>query len=292
MVENGGKDKVFNCGVCAVAAAYAFVTLLPLLYIVASSFSAPDAVNTGRVGLWPVDFTLSNYARVFSDTAILRGYLNTSLYTVAGSAITLILQFTAAYPLSRRDLAGKKFWNLFFVVPMFVGGGMIPTYIVVKSLKMLNTFWAMIIPGCVGLFNVIVIRTYISTAIPYEMQEAAMIDGAGNLRLFLTIVLPLSRPILAVMTLYAAVGHWNAYFNSLIYITRDELFPLQRVLQRILVSSESNLIGGSLGDTEKTLAAESLKYAIIVAASAPILLIYPFFQRFFEKGLMIGGLKG
>ncbi len=292
MIENRGKDKVFNWVILILMGLYAFVTLLPLLHVLANSFSSADAVNRGAVGLWPVEFSLESYARVFREESILRGYMNTLIYTAVGTVLQLVLQFTAAYPLSRRDLKGRNFFSFYFVLTMFINGGLIPTYLVVKALGMLNTRWAMIIPGCVGIYNLIIIRTYITSSIPWELQEAAMIDGCSNVRLFWSIVLPLCKPILAVMTLYAIVGYWNAYFNSLMYMWNDDLYPLQRVLQNILIANDTGNIGGSIGSGEQALLSESLKYVTIVVSSAPILFLYPFFQRFFEKGLMVGGVKG
>lgn len=294
MVENTGKDKVFNWVIYIIMGAYALITLLPLLFVIANSMSSPEMVYRGEVGLFPKDIDFSGYARVFKDENILRGYGNTLLYTLIGTVIQLVLQFIAAYPLSRRDLKGKAIVNLYFVITMFISGGMIPTYFVVKNLQMTNTIWAMIIPGCVGVYNIIIIRTYINTAISWEYQEAAMIDGCGPIHTFLAIVLPLCKPIIAVMTLYAIVGYWNSYFNSLMYVTNDKLWPLQRTLQRILISSNTGDIGGAgqLGQAEQALLSESLKYVVIVVSTLPILLIYPFFQKFFEKGLMVGGLKG
>lgn len=293
MVSNRGTDRVFNIVIIVIMALFSIITILPLLFVLANSFSSADAVNAGEVGLIPVDFTLAGYERVFSDSEIMRGYGNTLLYTAIGILIQLILQFTAAYPLSRKDLRFRGVFNLFFVITMFISGGMIPTYLVVKALGLINTIWAMIIPGCVGVYNVIIIRTYMQTSIPWELQEAAMLDGCSNLRLFLTIVLPLSKPILAVMVLYSLVGYWNSYFNSLLYLTNRDLFPLQRVLDRILVSNQANAGGaGSIGAGEAALMNKVLKYVTIVVASAPLLIIYPFFQKFFEKGMLIGGLKG
>ena len=295
MVENKGKDKIFNWVIYVVMGVYSLITLLPLLFVLANSFSSPEAVYRGQVSLFPVDFSLEGFERVFKDQSILRGYGNTLMYTAIGTVIQLVLQFTAAYPLSRRDLKGKTFVNLYLVITMFISGGMIPTYFVVKNLNMINTIWAMIIPGCVGVYNIIIIRTYITSSISWEYQEAAMIDGCGPIHTFLAIVLPLCKPIIAVMTLYAIVGYWNSYFNSVLYMTKDTLWPLQRVLQRILISSNTSSVGnnaGSLGQQEQALLSESLKYVVIIVSTIPILLIYPFFQKFFEKGLMVGGLKG
>lgn len=288
MVENKRSDKIFNTGIILLAAIYVIVTIFPLLHVLASSFSSPDAVNAGKVGIFPKDFTFVSYIKVLQDKAIIRGFLNTLLYTTIGTILQLVLQFTAAYALSRKDLKYRKFWNLFFVIPMFVNGGLIPTFLVVKSLGMINTIWALIIPGVVNLFNLIIIRTFIVSTIPWELQEAAMMDGASNWDLFIKIIIPLCKPVIAVMALYAIVGYWNSYFNSLIYVTDDSLFPLQRVLQRLLVANDSGTIGGG----EAEILAQSLKYSTIVVSSLPILFIYPFFQRYFEKGIMIGSIKG
>jgi|SRR5690554_1338532 len=288
MIENKGNDKIFNIGIIILASIYVIITIFPLLHVLASSFSSPSAVNAGKVGIIPKEFTLTSYIKVLQDKTIIRGLLNTILYTTLGTIIQLVLQFTAAYSLSRKDLKYKKFWNLFFVIPMFVSGGLIPTYLVVKQLGMLNTIWAIIIPGCVNLFNLIIIRTFIVSTIPWEMQEAAMIDGASNWKIFIKIIIPLCKPVIAVMALYAIVGFWNNYFNSLMYVTDDSLFPLQRVLQRFLIANDSGTIGGG----EAEVLAQSLKYSTIVISSLPILFIYPFFQRYFEKGMMIGSVKG
>lgn len=270
--------------------AFAFVTCLPLLYVLANSFSSAAMVNKGAVFLIPKEFTLENYAKILSNNAILTGFRNTLFYVFVGTIIQLVLQFTAAYPLSRKDMKGRSAFSIYFSLTMFVSGGMIPTYIVVKELNMLNTVWAMIIPGCVSVFNVIVIRTFMQS-LPWEMQEAAMLDGCGNIRIFLTIVIPLCRAIIAVMLLYAVVGYWNAYFNSLLYITNDDLFPLQRVIQRILVANDASS-SGNLGIGEQGLTSEVLKYVTIVVSSLPLIVIYPFFNKYFETGIMIGGLKG
>ena len=294
MVENKSRERLFNTVLNTGMVLFAFITLLPLLYVLANSFSSSEMVNAGKVGLIPKEFTLVGYKRIFADQDIMRGYLNTLLYTAIGVVLQVTLQFTAAYPLSRRDYRFKKPLNLYFIITMFISGGMIPTYLVVKNLQMINTMWAMIIPGCVGVYNIIVIRTYIQSRIPWEFQEAAMLDGCSNFALFFKIVLPLSRPILAVMVLYALVGYWNSYYNSLLYLTRKDLFPLQRVLDKILVSNEANAgnAGTSIGAAEQALMNKTLKYVTIVVSSAPLLIIYPFFQKFLEKGMMIGGLKG
>ncbi|MDY2879364.1 MAG: carbohydrate ABC transporter permease [Candidatus Borkfalkiaceae bacterium] len=292
MVENKGSDKVFNYTVLAVMLLYAFVTLLPLWYVVANSFSSAQMVNKGAVYLFPREFTLENYKKILTNHDILIGFRNTLMYVAIGTVFQLFMQFTAAYPLSRKDLKGRSVISVYFSMTMFVSGGMIPTYIVVKSLGLLNTIWSMIIPGGVSIFNIIVIRTFMQS-LPWELQEAAMLDGCGNIRMFVTIVLPLCRAVIAVMLLYSIVGYWNAYFNSLLYITKDELFPLQRVIQRILVANESSSsIGGDIGLSEQGLTSEVLKYVTIVVSSIPLIVIYPFFNKYFKTGLMIGGIKG
>lgn len=294
MVENTGKDKIFNWVIYIVMGLYAFVTLLPLLFVLSNAFSSPEAVYRGQVGIIPKGISFDGINRVFRDEDIMRGYLNTLYYTAIGTVIQLVLQFTAAFPLARRDLKGKSVVNVYLVLTMFISGGMIPTYFVVKNLGLTNTIWANIIPGCVGVYNIIIIRTYINAAIPWEYQEAAMIDGANPVKTFIKIVLPLCKPIIAVMTLYAIVGYWNSYFNSLLYVTDERLWPLQRVLQRMLISSDVSSFGNgdSLAIEDQAFLSESLKYVVIVVSTLPILLIYPFFQKFFEKGIMIGGLKG
>lgn len=272
---------------------FSFIILLPLLHVIASSFSDPQAVYTGKVGLLPVDLSIESYKIVFSEEKIWTGYKNTIIYTILGTVISVSLQMLTAYPLSRKDLEFRKFFMVLFSVTMFISGGMIPTYIVVKNLNLLNTIWAIIIPGCMSVFNIIVIRTYINTSIPWELQEAAMLDGCGNFKMFLNVILPLSKPIIAVMCLYAIVGNWNSYFNALIYVQDASKQPLQLVLREILVTSEVSAIGsGTIGSSEAGLMGESLKFSTIIVSTLPILLIYPFFQKYFEKGMVMGSLKG
>lgn len=287
------KIQTFDVVLTICMVAVSILILLPLLHVIASSLSDPEAVYTGKVGLWPVRFSLKSYKIVFAEENIWIGYKNTILYTLLGTVISLTLQMLTAYPLSRRDLEFRKFFMVLFSLTMFISGGMIPTYIVVKSLGMLNTLWAIIIPGCMGVFNIIIIRTFINTSIPWELQEAAMIDGCGNFRMFLTLILPLSKPILAVMCLYAIVGNWNSYFNALIYVQDVSKQPLQLVLRKILVSSDAGSIGsGTIGSSEAGLMSESLKFSTIIVSTLPILLIYPFFEKYFEKGMIMGSLKG
>jgi len=280
------KVSVFDVVVWIITGFLSILFVLPLLYIVSNAISNPQAVFNGEVGLLPKGITFQNFIEVFKDELLVTGLKNTIWYTITGTIIQVVLQFSVAYPLSRKDLRGKTFVNIFFVIPMFVSGGMIPTYMVIKAIGMLNTPWAIVIPGCLGLYNIIIIRTYLQTSIPYDLTEASMVDGCGVLRNFITIILPLCKPILCVMILYGIVGYWNTYFNSLIYTARDYLWPLQRVLQKLIISGSSSIDYASL------VKAEGIKYAVILVSSIPLLALYPFFQKYFEKGIMIGGVKG
>ena len=283
-----GSDRIFNVVIVVIISVIAIITLFPLIHVLACSFSSVSSVNSGSVGLIPSHFTISGYLKVFNNQAIIRGFSNTLIYTTVGTIIQIVLQFTCAYPLSRKDFKARNVISLLLVFTMFVSGGMIPTYLVVNSLNMVNTPWAMIIPGCVNVFNIIIIRTYMTHTIPSEIQDAAVIDGCGDFGLFLRIIIPLCKPILMVMILYSVVGYWNSYFNSLLYLTDDSLFPLQRVLQNLLVNNDNS----SIGSGEAGMLSEQLKYVTIVVSSLPLLIIYPFFQKHFEKGVMIGGIKG
>lgn len=282
-----GSDKVFDVIVMIVTGVVAFLFLLPLINVLASSFSSADEIVAGNVGLFPVKFTLEGYRNVLKDKQIWQGFRNSLLYTLIGTFIQVTCQMLCAYPLSRKDFKGRGFLNLMLTLTMFISGGMIPSYLLITQLKMYDTIWAIILPGCISVFNIIIIRTYMSSSIPYELNEAAMLDGCGDWKLFVKIILPLSRPILLVMILYAIVGYWNSYFNALMYVQTTSKLPLQNVLNNILISNES-----SLGSGMDVNAAQQLKYVTIVVSSLPLLVIYPFFQKYFEKGVTIGGLKG
>ena len=292
MVTNSGSDKVFNIIVNIILAFFALIILLPLIHVLSSSFSSPEAVYRGEVFLLPKDFSLKCYELVLKRSDIWVGYRNTIFYTIVGTLISLAVQMMAGYALSRKDLRFRTLINLIFIFTMFVSGGMIPTYLVVKGLGMLNTMWAVILPGCVSAYNIIIVRTLVNYSVPLELQEAAMIDGCGNLRLFFSVVFPLCTPIVAVMTLYSIVGYWNSYFNALIYITDSDKYTLQLVLQNILMQNETGTSGGSLSGGEQALLSEALKYSTIVVSSLPVLIMYPFFEKYFEKGMIVGSLKG
>lgn len=234
------------------------------------------------MGIW-------NYLK---QDIVWKGYLNTIIYTVVGTFIALVVNIPAGYALSRQELFGRKWISLFIIIPMFIGGGLVPTYLVVKAFGLLDTFWVMVLPFAVSSFNIIIARTFFKQSIPETLWEAAQIDGCGTFRYFLTMVLPLSKAILAVIGLWTAVGIWNSWFNALIYITNEDLQPLQLILRRILISNQS-LLGTASGDLASELRrlSEMMKYAAIVVSTVPIMCLYPFLQKYFNQGVMVGSIK-
>ncbi|WNQ13106.1 carbohydrate ABC transporter permease [Paenibacillus aurantius] len=285
-------EQLFDTVVNVLAVVILIVVLYPLIFIVSASFSDPALVLNGEVYLLPKHITFEAYKNVFQNEKIWNGYGNTIIYTTVGTAINVLMTTLAAYPLSRRDLPGRGVIMFFITLTMFFSGGLIPSYLLVKSLGMVNTMWALIIPGAIATYNLIVMRTYFQSSIPWEIQEAAHIDGCSNWKLLTHVILPLSKPILAVMVLFYAVGHWNSYFNALIYIRTKELYPLQLVLREVLLVSQADAVDSSVGMESKILLAESIKYVVIIISSLPVLVMYPFVQRHFVKGVMIGSLKG
>lgn len=267
----------------------------PVLMVIAASISDPDAVSRGAVWIWPVGFSLEGYAAVFKNDSIVTGYLNTLFYVVVGTIVSIVLTIMAAYPLSRSDLTGARFILLAFSFTMLFSGGLIPSYLLVKELGMLDTRWSQIIPTALSVFNVIIMRSYFQSSLPKELLEAAKMDGCSDFRFLIRIAIPLSGPIIAVMVLFYGVGIWNSYFNALIYLNSKELFPLQLVLREILVMNQVSL--DMLAKDPKALQIklelmESLKYAVIVVANLPLIIAYPFVQKHFTKGIMVGSLKG
>lgn len=269
------------------------IVLVPMINILASSFSSPSAVNSGRVYLWPVEFSLEGYTRVFNYKGVWISYGNTIFYTVVGTAINIVVTLLAAYPLARKTLPFKGFFMFMFTFTMMFSGGTIPKYLVVKNLNMLNSRWAMLLPGALSVYNMIIARTFIQN-IPEDLREAAHIDGCSDVRYFFSIVLPLSATMISVLTLYYAVAHWNAYFNAFLYLTGRDKMPLQIILREILLTAQMAQDSIADSDTAAALAGMSdlMKYSLIVVASAPILCLYPFLQKYFVKGVMIGSLKG
>ncbi len=292
-IRDTGGDRFFNAVTYGILALFLLVILYPLIYIVSSSISDPDAVTSGQVWLWPVEPTLVAYQRIFREPALINGFLNSIFYTVVGTAINVVLTILAGYPLSRKDLPGRGVILFLFLFTTLFNGGLIPTYIVVGELGLLNTRWALILPSAIAVWNVIITRTYFQVTIPDELLEAAQLDGCSDFRFLWDVVRPLSGPIIAVNALFYAVAHWNGYFDALIYLTDPDLYPLQLVLRSILVQNETNL--RMTGDIQTQLMRENLadllKYALIVVASIPLLVAYPFVQKHFVKGALIGSLK-
>ena len=287
------KDRVFYALINVIMTLLVLLVLYPLIYILSASFSAPNAVVTGRVYLWPVEPSLRGYEAVFSYRPVFIGYRNTIFYTTAGTAINVAMTLMAAYPLARRDLVGRNMIMRLFTFTMVFSGGMIPTYLLMRELGLLNTVWSQLIPGAISVYNMIITRTFISE-IPGELLEAAKIDGCSDLRYFGSMILPLSKAVISVISLYYAVAHWNSYFRAFLYLSDQELFPLQLFLRQILVMNSVN--SDLLMDPEIEEAIQGmrdlLKYSLIVVSTAPILCVYPFVQKYFIKGVMIGSVKG
>jgi putative aldouronate transport system permease protein len=288
------SDKVFVAVKNTFLILWFVLVLYPIIYVVSASISDPLMVISGRVWLYPVKVSLDGYKTVLTDPQIGVGFRNSFIYMFTGTAINLVMTMLAAYPLSRKHLKGKGIFTTFFVFTMLFNGGLVPTYLVVKNLGFADKIWAMIIPTAMVVFNVIITRTFLQMNIPHELYEAAEIDGCSDFRAMVAIALPLSGPILAVMALYYGVGNWNSYFNALIYLTSQEKYPLQLVLRNILIK---NVITPEMAANFRERAAQQslidvMKYSIIVVASVPVLCVYPFVERFFKKGVMIGALKG
>lgn len=288
------SDKAFDVVNAFLMLLVLLVILYPLWFVLIASVSDPSSVIGGSVLLLPKGFSWEAYRMVFRDSMIMTGYRNTLLYTLLGTSINVAMTILAAYPLSRKDWVGRGFFMAFVMFTIFFNGGIIPTYLVMSNLGVINTIWAVVLPGAVSVYNTIVMRTFFIHSIPMELQEAAQADGCSNTRLLLQIILPLSKPILAVITLFYGVAHWNAFFNALIYLTESDRYPLQLVLRSILIQNTASQ--DMLGEVEtignRVMLAETIKYALIIVSTLPMMILYPFMQRFFEKGVMVGALKG
>jgi len=293
-IRESRGDKIFTVVNYVILSLFLVTILYPLIYILSASISDSQAVISGEVWLWPVRPTWDGYEAVFKHKLIWSGFRNSLFYTAFGTLINVVMTVLAAYPLSRKDFYGKNVFMFLFVFTMMFSGGLIPTYLVVKELGLLNTVWSMLLPGALGIWNMIITRTYFQTTIPDELLEASQLDGCTDFQFVWKIVLPLSGPIIAVITLFYAVGHWNSYFSALIYLKNQNLYPLQLVLRDILVQNEVDL--NMLMDVQEQAKREGLrellKYSLIVVASVPLLIVYPFVQKYFVKGIMIGSLKG
>ncbi|NMM52006.1 carbohydrate ABC transporter permease [Paenibacillus aquistagni] len=268
-----------------------FVTLYPFIYVFFASLSDPAALASHRgLLLLPLDLNMNAYKAVFDNPMITTGYRNTIFYVVCGTAINLLLTALGAYVLSRRNLYFKNMLMLLIVITMFFGGGLIPTYLLINKLGMLNSVWALLIPGAISTFNMIIMRTGFQ-AVPISLEESARMDGANDLVILFRIIIPLSMPVIAVMILWYAVGHWNSYFSALIYLRDRELFPLQLVLREILITNSTDSMMTDAGAQDRIAIAETIKYATIIVSTLPILLLYPFLQKYFVKGVLIGAIK-
>jgi len=272
----------------------AVVVIYPLVFVLSASFSKSEFVLRGEMWLWPQGFNIDAYTKIFQNKDLWIGYKNTILYTVVGTSINLLMTIIAAYPMSRKDFKGRNIVMGMMVVTLFFSGGLIPTYLLIKKLHLLNTFWVMVIPNAVSVWNIIIMRTFFQSSIPHEIQESAMMDGCANWQILIRIVLPLSMPVIAVMILFYAVGHWNAFFNALIYLNDKDKFPLQLILREMLIQNTMKDMAKLMKEAvaKQAMSVEGIKYAIIVVANLPVLLLYPFLQKYFVKGVMIGALKG
>lgn len=292
-VKKSRTDQVFDFFLYLIAVILVIIMLYPMYFIVIASFSNPADVSAGNIVFLPKGITFKGYKKLLEYSQLWVGYKNTILYAFVGTIISLIVNVPTAYALSRKDLCGRKLFTVFYLIPMFFTGGLIPTYLIVKDFGLLDNFWVMVLPFSVVTYYIIVARTFFSNSIPGDLWEAAQIDGCGNLGFFFQIVLPLSKAVLAVIALWTAVGQWNSYFNALIYLRSPELQPLQLVLRNILISNQtiSSMSTGAAAVEAKQMA-DLIKYAIIVVSSAPIMCMYPFVQKYFNQGVMLGSLKG
>ena len=288
-------DRIFGAVVFVIVTLLMLIVLYPLVYVLSCSVSSPTAVGAGEVVLLPKGFTLMGYRRVFQEPDILLGYKNTLFYTIIGTAINLCVTVPAGYMLSKKEVPGRNLFMFLFMFTMYFSGGMIPSFLLVKSLHLYDTRAVLVILGAFSTYNCIICRTFFA-ALPHELEEAAAIDGCSTVRTFIQIVLPLSQALLGVMVLYFAVGHWNSYFNAMIYVNNEKYKPLQLILRRILIleQASSNMMegGGDEYAAEQFKLKELIKYAVIVVSSLPVLVLYPFLQKYFAQGVMIGSIKG
>lgn len=287
------SEKLFDFSITFVSIIVIILVVYPLYFILIASVSAPTAVLSGEVILLPKGFNLDAYKLILEEQKIWVGYKNTIIYTVLGTCINITMTTLAAYPLSRRDMPFRTALTFLISFTMMFGGGLIPTYLVVRSLRLTDSIWAMVIPNAIATYNLLVMKNYFQSSIPIELQESASIDGCTDFRMLLSIILPLSVPIIAVMVLFYSVGHWNSFFNALIYLRKSKLYPLQIILREILLQNSLDMMAGdTFGMYEKVMKGEAMKYSVILISSLPVLILYPFVQKYFVKGIMVGAIKG
>ena len=290
----GRSDKIFYIIITIILTLFFIIVLYPCIYVISASFSSGDAVQAGKVVLWPVDLSIEGYKTVFNTSDVWIGFRNSLFYTIVGTSINIVMTVITAYSLARPDVTGRNGIMLLFTLTMFFNGGMIPTYMVIRSLGMLDTIWCLIIPGAICAYNLIVARTFIQNTIPLELLEAAKIDGCSYIKYMLKVVIPLSKAVIAVLVLFYGVGHWNSYFNAMIYLHTPDLYPLTLFLREILLMEQidPSTISDPELQAQMAKAAGVIKYALIVVSMVPVMLIYPFIQKYFVKGVMIGSIKG
>lgn len=290
-IRKMNSDRLTLIFLYLILAVIGVIMLYPIILVVSCSFSNPRYVMQGDVLFLPIEPTLRSFVNVLKEERIVTGFLNTVCYTLLGTTINLVLTVCAAYPLSRKDLVGRSIFLKIMLFTMFFSGGMIPLYLVVRSLHMINTVWALVLPTAISTYNVIVMRTFFESSIPQELHECAQIDSCGNIRFLLQIVLPLSLPILTIITMFYAVDHWNGFYAALMYLSKKEMYPLQLVLREIILAASSTMTDAA-GLTDQLYDVEGIKYAAIVVSSLPMIIAYPFMQKYFEKGVMLGAIKG
>lgn len=294
-VSLGLSDKMSEIILLIIIIALMIVIAYPLYYVLVASVSNPYDVYAGKTFLLPSQFSFDGYKAVFSDPSLYTGYINSIKYTIVGTIFSVTMLYMTAYPLAQRDLPGRKFFSLFFIITMYFGGGLIPTYLIVKETGLIGNMWSLFIPGGVSVTNMILVRNYFETSIPHELVEAAQIDGCDKLKVFFKIIIPLSMPIMSVMVVFSMVAYWNDWFTALIYLPKPEMAPLPLVLRNILIKSSASATAASTisgGYAELNKLKEMIKFSSIVVAAAPMLVIYPFIQKYFEKGMMAGAVKG
>lgn len=284
------QDKAVSIFFNTVGILILIVEAYPLIYVLSASFSSSDAISMGKVYLWPVEFSMEGYKMLVQNSQILNGFKNNIIYMGLGVLLNMSLTMLLAFPLSRKELPGRNLITVFVAVTMYVSGGLIPTFLLVSKLELVDTLWGLILPTAISMTNMIIMRTYFNSTIPEELREAAFLDGCSYTKYFLRIVIPLSAPILAVIALYYAVDSWNTYFNALIYLRSTEKANLQLVLRDILLANQVSSGDGSYAENSKL--GVTIKYAVIVVSCVPMLIVYPFVQRYFTKGVMIGSIKG
>ena len=282
--------KVFEAVVHIVMICVVLLTLLPVIHVISISFSSAAAISRGDVGLWPVEFSVSAYTAIFKSGNVPRSFLNSVYYTALGTAINMLLTTMMAYPLSRTYLTFRKFYNVLVLITMFFSGGLIPTFLTVKNLGLYNTVWAIVLPGAISTWNLIIMRTFFM-GLPAELEESAQLDGANDFTIFARIILPLSKASIATIALFYGVGHWNNWFSGMIYFKNSKSYPLQTILRSIVINSEvSDEI--TVDEVINSISAEGIKYSTLVVSMVPMMAVYPFIQKYFVKGVMVGAVKG